>query len=91
MKKILLATAIALFTSSAMAMTEPSFEEVDANADGFVTLEELEAVEQEEASEDAAKVPEMLKLTFDIFDLDQDGKLNKEEFEMNIKFEFKAE
>lgn len=68
MKRIFAATAaLALFTSAAFAAT-PTFQEVDANADGWVT-----------PSEFADAMPEATESDFVAIDLNGDGAITEEE------------
>ncbi len=54
------------FTGAAMAQAAPTFEEVDANADGQISQEEAAAIEG---------------LDFATADADQNGSLSMEEYE----------
>ena len=66
MKKLFVLLSALGFSGAALAQaTLPSFEEVDANADGQISMEEAAAIEG---------------LDFATADVDQDGALNPEEY-----------
>ena len=66
MKKLFVLLSALGFSGAALAQaTLPSFEEVDANADGQISMEEAAAIEG---------------LDFATADVNQDGALNQEEY-----------
>jgi hypothetical protein len=65
MTKYLLALAAIGFSGLALAQELPSFEEVDTNADGQISMEEAAAIEG---------------LDFATADTNQDGALDQEEY-----------
>ena len=64
MRSCFILAAIA-FSGAALAQELPSFEEVDANADGLISMEEAAAIEG---------------LDFATADTNQDGSLDQEEY-----------
>lgn len=68
MKKLLIISAAALFGASAAYATP--FEDADANGDGVVTFEELQAVNPDATQEE-----------FDAADLNGDGMLSRDEYD----------
>ena len=82
--KTLATLALLLAIAPAAAAEEPHkaprpeplrFEKIDANHDGFITLEELRA-----GVADRPKILEHVEALFGRLDRNQDGKLDKEEF-----------
>lgn len=65
MKKVFLILSALGFSVAALAQELPAFEEVDANADGQISMEEAAAIEG---------------LDFATADTNQDGSLDQEEY-----------
>lgn len=69
--RIVLALSLALFAAGAIAKDYPTFQQVDANGDGMLSLGELETIEEFNQEDEE----------FAESDLDKNGSLNAAEYQ----------